>query len=307
MVAVQVEGLVKRYGQIVAVKGVSFEIAEGEIFGLLGPNGAGKTTTVECIEGLRVPDEGTIRVFGQDPFKESNSVKELVGVQLQATALPAKIRVKEALDLFGSFYRRRRPTDELLKWAGLEDLANRFYDTLSGGQKQRLALALALINDPKLVILDEPTSGLDAHARRQLHELILKLKAEGKTVLLTTHYIEESEKLCDRVAIMDEGKIVALDTPQNLISKSGEFSRVEVLTDKVIPSELAAKLPAVAIFDYICDGGQNIVRLWTADLTLTIPALLELLKNQKANLQNLSIVRPTLEDVFVRLTGRKFE
>ncbi|MCX7967343.1 MAG: ABC transporter ATP-binding protein [Armatimonadetes bacterium] len=308
MVAVKVEGLVKRYGQVVAVKGVSFEIAEGEIFGLLGPNGAGKTTTVECIEGLRVPDSGTIQVFGLNPFTNPNSVKELIGVQIQVTALPAKIRVKEALDLFGSFYRRCRSTDELLKWSGLEEMANRLYDTLSGGQKQRLALALALVNDPKLVILDEPTSGLDAHARRQLHELILKLKSEGKTVLLTTHYIEEAERLCDRVAIMDEGKIIALDTPQNLISQSGELSRVEVTTDKFLPSELFAQLPAVAMVDCPSDDrGGKTAYLWTSDLSKTIPELLELLKSHQATLQNLFVARPTLEDVFIRLTGRKFD
>lgn len=308
MVAVQVNSLVKRYGQVVAVKGVGFEVAEGEVFGLLGPNGAGKTTTVECMEGLRIPDDGTIRIFGHDPLREPNTVKELMGVQLQATALPPKIRVREALELFGSFYRHRRPVSELLRWAGLDEWANRLYDTLSGGQKQRLALALALVNDPKLVILDEPTAGLDAHARRGLHELILKLKGDGKTVLLTTHYIEEAERLCDRVAILDRGELIALDTPQNLIAQSGEASRVEIVTDRPLMVDLLRRLPAVTnAGGEMNENGQSITRLWTTDLTRTLPALLELLRQQQTTLLHLSIARPTLEDVFVRLTGHSIE
>lgn len=308
MGAVQVNGLVKRYGQVVAVKGVGFEVAEGEVFGLLGPNGAGKTTTVECMEGLRIPDDGTIRIFGHDPFGEPNAVKELMGVQLQATALPPKIRVREALELFGSFYRRRRPASELLRWAGLDELANRLYDTLSGGQKQRLALALALVNDPKLVILDEPTAGLDAHARRGLHELILRLKGEGKTVLLTTHYIEEAERLCDRVAILDRGELIALGKPQNLIAQSGEASRVEIVTNRPLAADMLRQLPAVTSTVGETSGdGQSITRLWTTDLTRTLPALLELLRHQQTTLLYLSIARPTLEDVFVRLTGHGIE
>ncbi|GBC99049.1 Daunorubicin/doxorubicin resistance ATP-binding protein DrrA [bacterium HR17] len=308
MVAVQVNSLVKRYGQVVAVKGVSFEVAEGEVFGLLGPNGAGKTTTVECMEGLRIPDDGTIRIFGHDPLREPNTVKELMGVQLQATALPPKIRVREALELFGSFYRHRRPVSELLRWAGLDEWANRLYDTLSGGQKQRLALALALVNDPKLVILDEPTAGLDAHARRGLHELILKLKGDGKTVLLTTHYIEEAERLCDRVAILDRGELIALDTPQNLTAQSGEASRVEIVTDRPLMVDLLRRLPAVTnAGGEMNENGQSVTRLWTTDLTRTLPALLELLRQQQTTLLHLSIARPTLEDVFVRLTGHSIE
>lgn len=308
MVAVQVNSLVKRYGQVVAVKGVGFEVAEGEVFGLLGPNGAGKTTTVECMEGLRIPDDGTIRIFGHDPLREPNTVKELMGVQLQATALPPKIRVREALELFGSFYRHRRPVSELLRWAGLDEWANRLYDTLSGGQKQRLALALALVNDPKLVILDEPTAGLDAHARRGLHELILKLKGDGKTVLLTPHYIEEAERLCDRVAILDRGELIALDTPQNLTAQSGEASRVEIVTDRPLMVDLLRRLPAVTnAGGEMNENGQSVTRLWTTDLTRTLPALLELLRQQQTTLLHLSIARPTLEDVFVRLTGHSIE
>ncbi len=306
MSAVQVHGLVKRYGQVVAVNNISFEVSDGEIFGLLGPNGAGKTTTVECIEGLRAPDEGTIRVLGYDPFREPDAVRERIGVQLQATALPPKIRVREALQLFGSFYRHRRPVSDLLRWARLDELANRLYDTLSGGQKQRLALALALVNDPHLIILDEPTAGLDAHGRRQLHELILKLKAEGKTVLLTTHYIEEAERLCDRVAIMDRGKLIALDTPQNLIAQSGEASRLEVVTDRPLDATLLRQLPAVTnVLTQSTEDGNELVRLWTVDLTSTLPALTESLRQRPVTLLRLSVFRPTLEDVFIRLTGHE--
>ncbi len=308
MAAVQVQGLVKRYGHIVAVDGLSFEVAEGEIFGLLGPNGAGKTTTVECIEGLRIPDAGRIRVLGHEPLLEPFVVKERIGVQLQATALPSHIRACEALELFGSFYRRHRPAKELLAWAGLSEVSNRLYQNLSGGQKQRLALALTLVNDPQLVILDEPTAGLDAHSRRQLHELIGRLKAEGKTVLLTTHYIEEAERLCDRVAIMDRGKLIALDTPQNLIAQSGEASRIEIVTDRPLTVTVLERLPAVTdVSAQVGADGNGFARLWTKDLSKTLTELMTMLHRQRVTLMHLFVIRPTLEDVFVRLTGRSVD
>jgi ABC-2 type transport system ATP-binding protein len=304
--AVQVQGLVKRYGTVVAVDGLSFEVAEGEIFGLLGPNGAGKTTTVECIEGLRVPDEGKVWVLGHNPFREPSAVKERIGVQLQATSLPSYLRVREVLELFGSFYRRHRPAEELLAWAGLSEVAHRLYQNLSGGQKQRLALALALVNDPQLVILDEPTAGLDAHSRRQLHELIMRLKTEGKTVLLTTHYIEEAERLCDRVAIIDRGKLIAIDTPQNLIAQSGEASRIDIVTDRPLTIATLRHLPAVTeVRAQEGADGNGIARLWTKDLPRTLTELMALLYQQQISLLHLSVTRPTLEDVFVRLTGHE--
>src|SRR6202521_447543 len=204
----QVENLVKRYGDVEAVRGVSFNVEEGEVFGLLGPNGAGKTSTVEILEGLRTPDSGRVSVCGLDPQTSGAEFKFVIGAALQSTALPDKMRVHEALDLFGSFYPRRRGTPELLKRFGLEEKRNAFYSQLSGGQKQRLALAMALVNDPQVVFLDEPTAGLDPQVRREIYAVIEELKGSGKSILLTTHYIEEAERLCDRVAIIDHGQVI---------------------------------------------------------------------------------------------------
>ncbi|HEU4391093.1 MAG TPA: ATP-binding cassette domain-containing protein, partial [Blastocatellia bacterium] len=211
---VRVRNLCKHYGEVRAVDDVSFEVARGEVFGLLGPNGAGKTTTVEIIEGLRQADGGEVRVCGLDPGTRPDEVKERIGVAMQTTALPDKIRLREALQLFAGFYRWRSSPEELLALVELEDKANATHESLSEGQKQRLAIALALINDPSVVILDEPTAGLDPQARLNLHGVIRQLRDRGKTVLLTTHYIDEAEKLCDRVAIMDHGKIIAFGAPR---------------------------------------------------------------------------------------------
>jgi len=212
----QVENLVKRYGDVEAVRGVSFQVEEGEVFGLLGPNGAGKTSTIEVLEGLRLRDGGNVSVCGFDPQKNPDDLKHEIGAALQSTSLPDKIRVSEALGLFASFYRRRRKPDELLKRFGLEEKRNAFYSTLSGGQKQRLALAMALVNDPKVLFLDEPTAGLDPQVRREIYDIIEELKREKKTIVLTTHYIEEAERLCDRVAIIDHGKVIVEGTPRSL-------------------------------------------------------------------------------------------
>jgi len=202
---IQVEDLYKSYGAVEAVRGVSFVVNEGEVFGLLGPNGAGKTSTVEILEGMRTPDRGTVRVCGLDPERSGSDFKQTIGAVLQSTALPDKLKVKEALDLFASFYRDRASTDGLLKRFQLEEKRDAFYKELSGGQKQRLALAMALVNNPKVVFLDEPTAGLDPQVRREIYDIIEELRREKKTVLLTTHYIEEAERLCDRVAIVDHG------------------------------------------------------------------------------------------------------
>src|SRR5262245_22411049 len=202
----KVENLTKRYGDVEAVRGISFQVAEGEVFGLLGPNGAGKTSTIEILEGLRDPDGGALSVCGYDPRTHATELKHEIGAALQSTSLPDKIRVIEAIRLFASFYRRRRSPDELLRRFGLEEKRNAFYNQLSGGQKQRLALAMALVNDPKVLFLDEPTAGLDPQVRREIYDIIEELKRERKTIVLTTHYIEEAERLCDRVAIVDYGK-----------------------------------------------------------------------------------------------------
>ncbi|HTZ46160.1 MAG TPA: ABC transporter ATP-binding protein, partial [Verrucomicrobiae bacterium] len=211
-----VENLEKRYEDVHAVRGVSFSVEEGEVFGLLGPNGAGKTSTIEIIEGLRVPDGGRVSVCGLDPQKNPNELKSVIGATLQATSLPDKLRVGEALRMFAGFYKKTRNPDDLLKRFGLEEKRNSFYNQLSGGQKQRLALAMALVNDPRVLFLDEPTAGLDPQVRREIYTIVEELKAEKKTIVLTTHYIEEAERLCDRVAIVDHGKVIASGTPREL-------------------------------------------------------------------------------------------
>src|ERR1700680_4501969 len=225
---IEVENLTKRYGDVEALRGASFSVSEGEVFALLGPNGAGKTSTVEILEGLRIPDSGRVSVCGLDPQRSGVEFKYAIGAALQSTALPDKMRVREALDLFGSFYPRRRGTPELLRRFGLEEKRNAFYSQLSGGQKQRLALALALVNDPQVIFLDEPTAGLDPQVRREIYDIIEELKKEKKTILLTTHYIEEAERLCDRVAIVDHGRVIAQGTPRELKQSSAGTTRIEV-------------------------------------------------------------------------------
>ena len=215
--ALAVAGLTKLYGRTRAVDDLHFDVARGEIFGLLGPNGAGKSTTLESIEGLRRPDSGTIRVLGRDPATEPRAAREQLGVMLQSTQLPARLRVGEAVRLFAAFHARPRPPDEVLAQVGLAERGRVAFHALSGGERQRLALALALIHDPTLLLLDEPTAGLDPRARRGLHELLLALKARGKAILLTTHYIDEAEHLCDRVAILHHGRLRACGPPAELI------------------------------------------------------------------------------------------
>src|SRR5947209_6924020 len=225
---VVVQNLIKRYGSVEAVRGVSFEIHDGEIFGLLGPNGAGKTSTLECVIGLRVPDEGRVFVCGEDAVTHPDRVKRRIGAALQSTALQDKITPREALKLFASFYPRHASPEVLIERFALTAKADAAYDTLSGGQKQRLALALAFVNDPEVLFLDEPTTGLDPQSRRDLHGAIRQMRRDGHTILLTTHYIEEAHQLCDRIAIVDHGKVIALGKPEELIAKSGIKPRVTV-------------------------------------------------------------------------------
>src|ERR1700746_2367475 len=235
----RVENLTKRYGDVEAVRGVSFEVAEGEVFGLLGPNGAGKTSTVEILEGLRDPDGGTLSVCGLNPQTTSVELKHEIGAALQSTSLPDKLRVMEALRLFASFYKRRRNPEELLKRFGLQEKRNAFYSQLSGGQKQRLAIAMALVNDPKVLFLDEPTAGLDPQVRREIYDIIEELRRDKKTILLTTHYIEEAERLCDRGAIVDHDRVIAQGTPRELKQTSADKTRIEV---RLAREELEATL-----------------------------------------------------------------
>ncbi|HPT27585.1 MAG TPA: ABC transporter ATP-binding protein [Bryobacteraceae bacterium] len=300
--AILVRGLHKRYGDFEAVRGIDFEVAEGEVFGLLGPNGAGKTTTVEILEGLRPRTSGDVRVLGLDPATEAPAVKDRVGVSLQATNLPDKMTVYEALELFASFYSRQASIELLLKRFQLWDKRNAMYSTLSGGQKQRLALALALINEPSIVFLDEPTTGLDPQVRLEIHNLILELKAARTTILLTTHYIEEAERLCDRVAIVDEGRIVALGQPRQLQQQVLGQARIEIACESALPDGSPPGWPDQYPLHFSPERHH---------LTVSHPkpaqAVVELVKWIDSNgvvLDDLHIRRPTLEDVFIELTGK---
>jgi ABC-2 type transport system ATP-binding protein len=297
---IRVRGLVKRYGDVRAVDGIDFDVAAGEVFGLLGPNGAGKTTTVEILEGLRTPDGGEATVLGVDVARAADSLKPRIGVSLQTAALYPKLTVVELIDLFRSFYSNARPTEELIAALELGERRNAQTRELSGGQRQRLAVALALVNDPELVFLDEPTTGLDPAARRSLWDRIRELKAAGRSVLLTTHYMEEAEVLCDRLAIMDHGKILEMGTVNELIARhfnerAVRFDRVDGLGE----AELAA-LPAVSSVKQ--DADESL--LYTTDVAATIGALLELAEARDLEPQNLGVRRATLEDVFLDLTGR---
>jgi ABC-2 type transport system ATP-binding protein len=297
----QVENLVKRYGDVEAVRGVSFNVEEGEVFGLLGPNGAGKTSTVEIMEGLRTLDSGRVSVCGLDPQKNGQELKHQIGAALQSTSLPDKLRVIEALRLFASFYRRHRNPEELLKRFGLEEKRNTFYSQLSGGQKQRLALAMALINDPKVLFFDEPTAGLDPQVRREIYDIIEELRREKKTIVMTTHYIEEAERLCDRVAIVDHGTVIALGTPRELKERSGDKTRLEVRLARPEPAEALRKLEGVSDCRIL---GESYV-LQCQRPSQAIVSLVKHLESQGNELISLEIATPSLEDVFIELTGRR--
>jgi ABC-2 type transport system ATP-binding protein len=298
---IQAEGLYKSYGSVEALRGVSFEVEEGEVFGLLGPNGAGKTSTVEILEGMRTPDRGIARVCGLDPEKSSFEFKEQIGAVLQSTSLPDKIRVKEAIDLFAKFYRRHADTEDLLKRFQLEDKRAAFYSQLSGGQKQRLALAMALVNDPSVVFLDEPTAGLDPQVRREIYDIIEELKRSKKTVLLTTHYIEEAERLCDRVAIVDQGRVIALGTPRDLKHASAGTTRIEVRLTKPVTDGALARLDGVTD----CRQFDGAYVIHSSRPPQTIVALVKQLEAENNELQSLEMFSPSLEDAFIELTGRR--
>jgi ABC-2 type transport system ATP-binding protein len=301
--AVYVRGLKKSYGPVEAVKGIDFEIAPGEVFGLLGPNGAGKTTTVEILEGLRPRTAGDVKVLDFDPDRQKQDLKQRIGVCLQATNLPDKITVREAMTLFGAFYVRTVDGDALLKRLQLWGKKDAFYTTLSGGQKQRLAIALALVNDPLMLFLDEPTSGLDPQVRLEIRDLIEELRAEKRTILMTTHYIEEAERLCDRVAIIDGGLIIAIGTPRELQEKSAHQSAIEITLVEPFDGGGLPDWPE-AVRTVLSDDKRRLV-VNSARPARTLVEMVKWIDARGLELDDIRLTRPTLEDVFIELTGKK--
>jgi len=301
--AISVHGLRKSYGDFEAVRGIDFEVDAGEVFGLLGPNGAGKTTTVEILEGLRPRSHGDVSVLGYDPGVQVRQLKDRIGVCLQATNLPEKIKVHEALSLFAAFYSRNVDNGKLLERLQLTDKRDEYYSKLSGGQKQRVALALAMVNDPQLLFLDEPTSGLDPQVRLEIHKLIEELRGAKRTILLTTHYIEEAERLCDRVAIIDEGRIVAMGTPHELQARVLGQSAIEISCEQPLPAD---GLPIfVKVSKYaLSDDGRNL-SLHSARPAKAIVELVKWIDQLGIELTDIHLKRPTLEDVFIELTGKR--
>ncbi len=296
---IQVTGFRKTYGSTVAVDDVSFEVRDGEIFGLIGPNGAGKTTTMECVEGLRTRDRGTISVLGLDPFRDVYKLQERIGVQLQEAQLQKRIKVKEAVHLWASLYRKAASEgDRLLEQLGLADKRNAWFMTLSGGQKQRLFIVLALINDPEVVFLDELTTGLDPQARRAIWELVRGIRDRGKTVFLTTHLMEEAERLCDRVAIIDHGRIIDIDSPERLVRRHCPERTVVLVTDDPVAEERFRAVPRV---EGVTSGdGRITIRGNGEDLVTDV---IHCLSENRIRVTNFRTILPTLEDVFLKLTG----
>ncbi len=299
---IQVENLRKEYGATVAVEDVSFEVRQGEIFGMVGTNGAGKTTSIECIEGLRKQDRGSIRVFGADPQKETHSLRLRIGVQLQQSQLQPRLKVWEALDLFASFYESPLDWRKLLEQLGLADKCNTAFAALSGGQRQRLQIALALVNDPELIFFDELTTGLDPQARRAMWELIRSVRDRGKTIFLTTHFMDEAERLCDRVAVMDKGKIIALDTPEHLIQSLGVESRVVFKLKE--PHDIAScrSLPGVTLVE---QNGDRVVIQGKGEMLVV--DVVTVLAKEGVRFSDLRTEQPDLEDVFLAVTGHEMK
>jgi len=298
----EIKDLTKRYGDLVAVNGISFNIEKGEIFGLLGPNGAGKTTTVEMIEGLRQPDSGEIDICGIDARRQPEKIKEIIGAQLQSTTIYDQIRIREVIDLFGSYYDRSVHTQELLELVSLTEKENVYYRTLSGGQKQRVAMALALVNDPILLFLDEPTTGLDPQARRNVWQIITDLRDRGKTIILTTHYMEEAEQLCSRVGIIDRGTIIALDKPASLIKSAGIESTIEFTSEDIRAEEILKKIFG-SITSFKRDDNRFIIS--SSESSRILKKLTQAADDNSMNMENISVRKATLEDVFLKITGKK--
>ncbi len=299
---IEVRGLRKSYGDLEAVRGIDFEVHSGEVFGLLGPNGAGKTTTVEILEGLRSRTQGQVRVLGLDPASQSMEIKDRIGVSLQATNLPEKITVLEAIELFAAFYTRNTDPHQLLKRLQLWEKRSAYYSTLSGGQKQRLALALAMVNDPQLVFLDEPTTGLDPQVRLEIHSLIQELRDARRTILLTTHYIEEAERLCDRVAIVDQGRIIEIGTPREIQQRTLGHSLIELRTLAPLPAEVPAFADAEKT---VISEDRTQLHSHSARPARTLVEIVKWIDQMGVELEDIHLKHPTLEDVFIELTGKR--
>jgi ABC-2 type transport system ATP-binding protein len=300
MSVIEVSTLHKAYRDKVAVQDVSFAVAEGEIFGILGPNGAGKTTTVECTAGLRVPDGGTIRVLGLDPRRDAEKLHTQVGVQLQESQLPERLKVWEALHMYAAFYPDPLDWEQLIEDWGLADKRNTSYGKLSGGQKQRLFITLALVGNPRVVFLDELTTGLDPQARRETWELIERLRSTGVTVVLVTHFMEEAERLCDRVAVIDHGQVVALDTPSGLVAKVDSQQRIRFHVNGSFDEHLLTGLPEVS---EVARSNGHIVVTGRGDLLYAVTSVLA--RNQIVA-SDLRVEQANLDDAFVALTGKRF-
>ena len=299
--AIRVEGLVKRFGSLTAVDQISFTVQRGEIFGILGPNGAGKTTTLEIIEGLQLPTEGQVTVLGLDIRQHPTQIKEKIGVQLQSSAYFDYLSLSEVLALLGTFYQKHTPPATLLERVGLLDKANSYVKQLSGGQKQRFTVAASLVNDPELVILDEPTTGLDPQSRRNIWGLIHEMHQRDVTVVLTTHYMEEAQALCDRIAIMDRGRLITVDSPKNLINQLDATYTVKVVVANPLTEAQVASLNGGAELVQAQEGNAYLLRLKNSPAALS--SVLDELVRSDINLERLEVTPVTLEDVFLELTG----
>ena len=301
---IRVSHLRKVYGKLAAVDDLSLEVDEGEIFGMVGPNGAGKTTTIECIEGLRSPDSGEVRVLGLDPQRQERNLRQLIGTQLQQSQLPDRLKVGEVFDLFASFYPDPANWNVLLERLGLQEKKDTYYSKLSGGQQQRVSIGLALINKPQLVFFDELTTGVDPQARHAIWDLVGEIKAEGKTVFMTTHLMEEAEKLCDRVAIVDHGKLVALGTPASLVRKYAPESRVVFILEKAFEAQ---ELKSIGCVTRVEQDGQKVIVYGRSIAVSQPPLITEVVNGLSARGVTFSDIRmeqPSLEDVFLSLTGK---
>ncbi len=300
--AVSCQGLVKRYGPVLAVDGLDLDVRKGECFGMLGPNGAGKTTTIEIIQGLLVPDQGSVRVLDLSWNGHERELRQRMGTQLQETKLPERLTVRETVTLFRSFYNEGYPVTEVLEKVQLQEKSDSWVSRLSGGQRQRLAVACALVCEPDILFLDEPTTGLDPQSRRQLWDVVSAFRAGGGTILLTTHYMEEAERLCDRVAIIDQGQIIALGSPRELIASLGAEDVVEFALEdgRHLDDATLKALPGVHQVHY--DNGKTILTVHRVHMA--VPALMTLLARSDAALSELVTHHATLEDVFLSMTGR---